>query len=518
MIINIERKYLIFPVNTLSSYKKMIISCDGETDYTLDIRLDNISPDFHAYIDVSQYIGKAISVSIDPEMDITFSESDIMDIPSLYKEFYRPQVHFTTKNGWINDPNGLIYFDGKYHMFYQHNPCENKWNNMHWGHAVSTDMIHWEECDLALFPDKTGMMFSGSAIVDHKNLLGLQEGDTHTALLYYTSTAPFSQYLAYSTDSLKTIKKYSDHPVIPLIVNGNRDPKVIFCDEWDAYAMALYLEDDVYGILRSDDLLHWNLVQKLSLQGDNECPDLFPIIADNGNRLWVFIGAHDRYIVGDMKKDGFHPIQEAQSLHYGKCAYAGQTFSGMPNGRVVRIDWDQWHINTPNINGQMSFPAELTLKKIDDVYYIHALPIKEIESLYDKNELMENIKVSVNCPKRIFLDRAPYIFKMNIQPAQSTQLTLKIFGIDILFDKAENKVRLSDRSAPVTLQSNIWDIVLIVDRCSVELYLDGGKIYLGTVDTKTFCDYNLSYMDIASTSDCLIKSLESHSLKSIWEN
>ena len=112
---------------------------------------------------------------------------------------------------------------------------------MHWGHAVSTDMLHWKETDIALFPDKTGAMFSGSAIVDEKNLLGIQEGDTPTVLLYYTATSPFSQYVAYSTDSLKTVKKYSDSPVVPNVVGRNRDPKVVFCEEWNAYAMALYL-------------------------------------------------------------------------------------------------------------------------------------------------------------------------------------------------------------------------------------------------------------------------------------
>lgn len=518
MKIEIKHKYLIFPVNTLSSYKKMIFSFNEDSDYTLDIRLDNLHPDYYAYVDVSRYMDKTISVSVNPEMEISFQESDTMNIASLYEEPYRPQVHFTAKNGWINDPNGLIYFNGKYHMFYQHNPCENKWNNMHWGHAVSTDMLHWEETDIALFPDKTGAMFSGSAIVDEKNLLGIREGDTPTVLLYYTATSPFSQYIAYSTDALKTVKKYGYSPVIPHIVGSNRDPKVVFCEEWGAYAMALYLEQDIYGIFKSDNLLNWNLVQRLSLSSDDECPDLFPINADDGSRKWVFIGAHDRYLVGDMKKDGFSPTQDAQSLHYGKSAYAGQTFSGMPNGRVVRIDWDKWNIHTPNISGQMSFPSEFTLKEIDGVYYICALPIKEIESIYDKSEFSEGIAVHANIPEKISLERAPYIIKMSIAPPASTQLSMKIFGIDISFSKPENSVKISDTTAPATLVSSNWDIVMLVDRCSVELYLDGGKIYLSTVDEKTYCDYNLPYLEIVSTTDCEIRGVEIHSLKSIWVN
>ena len=518
MQIEVKQKYLIFPVNTLSSYKKMTISCGEKQEYTLDIRLDNLSPNFYAYIDVSQYMGKIISVSIEPEMEFSFEKSDTINIPSLYHEPYRPQVHFTAKNGWINDPNGLVYTDGQYHMFYQYNPCENKWNNMHWGHAVSTDLIHWEEKDIALFPDKTGAMFSGSAIVDQKNLLGLKAGEAPTILLYYTATDPFSQYIAYSRDSLKTIKKYSDCPVVPHIAGSNRDPKVVFCEEWNAYVMALYLEDDIYGILRSDDLLHWNLVQKLSLPKDNECPDLFPITADDGKRKWIFIGAHDRYIVGDMCKDGFCPTEEAKSLHYGKSAYAGQTFSGMPNGRVVRIDWDKWNINTPNICGQMSFPSELTLKKIDGSYYLCAHPVKEIESIYDKNEFIEDFTVHASTTERVSLSQTPYLIKMNIEPTLSTKLALKIFGINIFLNGSDNSIKLNDISAPVTLLSDKWELIMLIDRCSVELYLDDGKIYLGTIDEKTYCDYNLPYLEITSSTDCRIKNTELHSLKSIWRD
>ena len=372
MKIQIKRKYLIFSTNTYASEKHLLLLSNSNEAYKLNIRLDNVSPNFDAYIDVSRFIGQELSISSEPSMDIRFREADTMDIPNLYNEAYRPQIHFTTKNGWINDPNGLIFIDGKYHLFYQHNPCEPRWGNMHWGHAISRDMLHWEETDIALFPDESGTMFSGSAIADEKNLLGLQAGDTPTVLLYYTATSPFSQHLAYSTDGLKTIRKM-EAPVIPHIVGSNRDPKVVYCEEWGAYALVLYMTSDTYALFRSDDLINWNKIQDVAISGENECPDLFPLMADDGSRKWVFIGAHDIYVIGDMRSDGFHPTQESRPLHYGKSAYAGQTFSGLPNGRTVRIDWDRWGINTPRFNGQMSFPAELTLKKVDDIYYLCAL-------------------------------------------------------------------------------------------------------------------------------------------------
>ncbi len=516
MKIEITHKYLVFPVNTLSASKRMTISSDDGLRYGLNICLDPASPDFFAYVDVSAFMGRTVTVSTDPEMEISCRESDEIDIPSLYRESYRPQVHFTTKNGWINDPNGLVYLNGEYHLFYQHNPCENSWGNMHWGHAVSRDLLHWEEKDIALFPDKTGVMFSGSAVIDEKNLLGLQEGDTPTALLYYTATDPFAQYVAYSTDGLKTIKKRNEAPVVPNITGDNRDPKVVFCEEWNAYAMALYLEGDVYGILRSEDLLHWDLVQRIALPGDNECPDLFPIVADNGERKWVLIGAHDRYLVGDMRQDGFCPSQEPISLHHGKGAYAGQSYSGLPNGRVVRVDWDRWHLPTPNINGQMGFPMELTLSDTNGVYYLSARPIGEIAELYDQSSQSDDLVLSAGVSRRIDLARAPYLIKMDLEPTE--KLTLGLFGIHVRFSGAGNRVSIGNESAPITLTSSRWDIVMLVDKCSMELYLDEGRVYLGTVDRSTYCDYYLPYLELTSAADCVIKRLELHSLKSIWHN
>ena len=492
------------------------MSCDDGVDYSLNMRLDNISPDFKAYIDVSRFIGKEIAVSVAPVMDIVCEEADEIDILELYREPYRPQIHFSTKNGWINDPNGMIYADGKYHLFYQHNPCEPMWENMHWGHAVSDDMLHWREEDIALFPDKTGMMYSGSAVVDEDNLLGLQTSDEKTIVVYYTATQPYEQYMAYSTDGLKTLKK-TDKPTVPNIFDANRDPKVIFCEEWDAYAMALYIIHDRFNILRSKDLVHWEIVQELRVEGENECPDIFPLIADNGERKWVFIGAHDRYLVGDMRDDGFYPTQEVRSLHFGKSAYAGQSFSGLPDGRIVRMDWMRWYIPTPNINGQMSMPADMSLSYQDGIYYLCAMPIKEIESLYEENIEIGSCELSAGVAKTIPLSIAPYTIKLKIDKDLPDHLELMHFGRRVVFGVKENKVIIGDNVSPLTFSNNGIDLVMIADRCSLELYLDGGRIYIATVDVSTFCDDNLPYFEIVADKDCKAENLEIHSMRSIWE-
>lgn len=527
MEIKITKKYLVFPVNTYSSLKKLTISPEQKSEseqnskheneeYSLNIKLNKFSPNFYAYIDVSRYKNKTVTLSVSPQTEIAFEEADEMNIPDLYKEFYRPQIHFSTKNGWINDPNGLIYVNGKYHMFYQHNPCENGWNNMHWGHAESTDLIHWKECDIALFPDKTGMMFSGSAIVDEKNLLGLQKGNEKTVVLYYTATNPYSQYMAYSADSLKTIIKSNESPVIPNITEENRDPKVVFCDEWNAYAMVLYLERDIYGLFKSDNLINWELIQKISLPQDNECPDLFPLTADNGERKWVFTGAHGRYLVGDINQNGFFPVQEAQTLYYGKSAYAGQTFSNLPNGRIVRLDWDKWDIYTPNIYGNMSIPIEFTLDKTDNKYYLLANPVKEIQSIYDKSKTLTDISLSKNQPLNVKLSPSPYLIKIKATPTKNANLTVKFFNVEILLSEADNTIKISSNSAPVTLTGKDWDITVIADTFSTEIYLNGGRIYMSTIDAKTYCDYSLSTLKLSCDKDLFIKNLELRSLKSVW--
>ncbi|MDD6800741.1 MAG: glycoside hydrolase family 32 protein, partial [Firmicutes bacterium] len=365
MEITIKNNYLIFPVNSFSTSKNLTFSQDDKPVYRLDIKIDYYNPNFHAYIDVSRFIGQMIDISVNPQMKLDFHVSDEIDINGLYNEPLRPQIHFTTKNGWLNDPNGLIYLDGIYHMFYQYNPAESSWGNMHWGHATSTDLVHWTEKKTALFPDDRGMMFSGSAISDQKNLLGKNTDNRKAALLYYTTTSPFSQCLSYSSDGFQTIEKYSCNPVIEHIEEANRDPKVVFCDELGCYIMALYLKGDVYCLFKSDNLVNWSELQRLSLPGDNECPDIFPLTDSNGNRKWIFIGAHSRYLVGEFKNGRFEPEQETISLQYGCSAYAAQTFSNLPCGRIVRIDWDRWGLPAYGFNGQMGIPTEMSLCLFD---------------------------------------------------------------------------------------------------------------------------------------------------------
>ncbi len=516
MEIKIKSKYLIFPVNRLASKKKLTFSENGKTAYQLDVKLDLIAPQFSAYVDVQRFIGQTLTVSVTPEMPVAYRESDTMDVSGVYEEEYRPKVHFTTKNGWNNDPNGLVYLNGEYHMFYQHNPCDVEWANMHWGHAVSRDLMHWEEKDVALFPDETGAMFSGSAILDEKGITEFSENGSKAALLFYTATSPYSQYIAYSADGLKTVKK-REGAVIPHIVGSNRDPKVVFCEEWNAYALALYLEKDIFGIFRSDDLINWRLIQKISISGDNECPDIFPINDNNGKRKWVLIGAHDRYLVGEMNATGFVPLQEALTLHYGKSAYAGQSFSGLPGGRVVRVDWDKTNIKTPRFCSQMGFPCDLTLTLVGDTYYLAQNPILEIETLFEEALEYPCVQVSDGKEFASALKPEPYFIRIDAKKLEKdTVLKLDIFGRSFTVNAKDNTVSIERNVFPLSISGEGLKMDVIVDRLSFEIYLDGGRVYASFMEEATVPDHNLPTLKISSSGVNTLDAVRIYRLGSIW--
>ena len=286
MKIQISHRYLVFPVNHLAAKKRLCFLKGESVVYALDISIDNLNPGFEAFVDVSRFMGETLTLSVSPELPLFYREADEIDLPDLYGEPYRPLVHFTTKSGWINDPNGLIFHEGIYHMFYQHNPCDIVWSNMHWGHATSTDLLHWREEPIALYPDETGAMYSGCAIVDEENRTALGTGGTPPILFYYTATNPFSQHLAYSTDGLKTIQKHRP-ALIGHIVDENRDPSVAYVEEWQAYAMALFLTEHQYALFR---FLHQHRVAPRLIgvgagAAEREAVHRFAVNGHNGGKL-----------------------------------------------------------------------------------------------------------------------------------------------------------------------------------------------------------------------------------------
>jgi len=387
MTITLDKKYLVLPTGSTGASRRVTIAIAGCRPYVLDVQLCADNPQAHSYIDLENYAGADVRGKT-AEIDLNEGEFALAEaLPAAYDEALRPQVHFSPRLGWTNDPNGLYFAEGKYHLFFQHNPAGTVWGNMHWGHAVSTDLLHWTEGSIALYPDDMGTMFSGSAIIDRKNVTGLGSEDHPAHLLFYTAAGnPFTQCMAYSTDGGKTFVKYEKNPVIPHIAGANRDPKVIWCDELDAYVLALYLDGNTYALFRSDNLTDWSEIQRIDLPNDSECPDFYPLNEqESGERYWVLSGASDRYYAGKFAGGQFVP-EEYGTLHDGpNVLYAAQTYSETP-GRRIRFSWNTWNIPGMPFNCAMSVPCEMTLARIDGKLRLCANPIGEFASLRTDGE------------------------------------------------------------------------------------------------------------------------------------
>lgn len=303
---------------------------------------------------------------------------------------YKPAVHFTPSYGWMNDPNGLVYHDGIYELYYQHNPRGIDWNCMTWGHARGTDLLHWEDLGDVLEPDENGLMFSGCAIRNDRRLLGLPKD---ALLFFYTAAGhssreskgkPYTIRLAYSTDGGNTLIKKDGiceaGEIMETLAAENRDPKVFWHEESGAYILVLWIENNDFGIWRSEDLEQFTMTQRVTLESGYECPDLFrlPVIStkeggrETGEEKWVFWTAHGYYYVGSFDGYEFHQEQER------RCAsqmgpdvvlpYAAQTFSGPE--KVLSVSWLRTKCVGGRTTGMMSIPKEFSLIRNKDGYIL----------------------------------------------------------------------------------------------------------------------------------------------------
>lgn len=305
-----------------------------------------------------------------------------------------PAVHFTANAGWINDPNGLVYDNGTYHLYYQHNPFGVNWNNMSWGHATSTDLLHWTRLPVAMLPDEEGTIFSGCGLTnEHRDEIqaaadsNLYRSLPKDALLFFYTAAggshdsacsegkDYTQHTAYSTDHGLTLQKLPG-AVVPFLKTDNRDPKVYWHEKSKAFIMSLYLKGTEYAILRSTDMLHWEITQQLTFETANECPDLRPISTPDGTEKWIFYTASSEYFIGDFDGFRFTNYSAGKRASYTELAYAGQTYNNAPD-RIVLIQWLRTQNPERLYTGMLTLPRELELIKQDGEWILAQHPVHE---------------------------------------------------------------------------------------------------------------------------------------------
>lgn len=388
-------KYLLLPIQEEQDEAQVLLSTGSKDDTWMDVRLAQNGADY--YVPFALGDGKTATVKIlglkkDALAINLMRLSDTFDTTNT--DYYRPSYHFTPLYGWMNDPNGMVYKDGEYHLYFQYNPYGSKWGNMHWGHAVSRDLIHWEHLDPAIARDPVGHIFSGSSVVDKKNTAGF--GKDAIIAIYTNNSVNHDevQCIAYSNDNGRTFTKYEGNPVLTPFdgLKDFRDPKVFWYEKDKCWFMIVSADKET-RFYKSKNLKKWDYVSAfgkgLGQQPcQYECPDFFqlPVNGDEKNKKWVmtmninpgcwFGGSATEYFVGDFDGKNFTcpDANEVKWLDWGKDHYATVTFSNT-GSRVLAITWmSNWQYAnlTPfkQNRGANGLPRELKLYEKNGKYYI----------------------------------------------------------------------------------------------------------------------------------------------------
>ncbi len=408
---NQGKKYLLIPVQENAEMANVKVIADNKQVKTINIKLANNHIDYLVPLDLQEFAGEK-SLALDIHVNGTYRTdggiasfgcwkkmqfSDIYDISN--REQYRPIYHHTPAYGWMNDPNGMFYKDGVWHLYFQHNPFGSQWENMTWGHSTSTDLVHWTFEGDPVQPDVWGAIFSGSAVVDKENTAGF--GKDAVVALYTSAAESQIQSMAYSTDNGKTFTKYEGNPVITSNVPDFRDPHMFWNEDIKKWNMILAAGQHM-EIYTSDNLKEWKLESSFGAEYGNhggvwECPDLMKMkVKGTDKEKWMLIcninpggpfgGSATQYFIGDF--DGYKFVCDTKPevtkwMDYGKDHYATVTFDNAPDGRHVAIAWmSNWQyanlVPTKQYRSCNSIPRDLGLFEYDGDIYCSVLPSPEM--------------------------------------------------------------------------------------------------------------------------------------------
>ncbi len=462
---------------------------------------------------------------------------DFHTYTASYDQPNRPQFHFTSREGYINDPNGLIYYDGEWHMYFQHK------GQKVWGHAVSTDLVHWKQLQHAIVMHKghcasNGQIWSGTSVIDWNNTLGKQKGDTKTIVAFFTHTQAdgFHQDGAYSTDKGRTF-----HLMGNLVRNlgnsrGERDPKVVW--DPDSKTWIMILTAGCNAVFQSIDLMNWTRCGKIEGIG-GECPDLFqlPLDGDQSKKKWVITNAGARYGVGHLQK-GVWCLDVGERMQgfdsgrpRGSMGYAWQTFGNGPDGRVVQIGFIQSgqrnaaapvpHKDLPFFQ-QMTFPVELTLRTTPGGMRLFRYPVKEVEKLYTDTRKWDEITLATANDKAHLGGLKPDLMDMTcvFSPGKADKVTFNVRGVAVRYSQGDGKIRVKN-NAGIVGESVVHagqdkkgriKFRVLFDRTSFEIFVNDG-IAAATIN----CVPRNKDLSIAGPESTVINHLVIHELGSIWK-
>ena len=546
--IAVDQAYIHLPVKTGAPMRRMkfTVGKDIVREFDIELAVDG-KPDFWAFADVAPFKGKALLVEAILPADSKALDSlklteDLPDAQKLYREKHRPLFHFTSRFGWLNDPNGLVYHNGEWHLFYQHNPFGVNWGNMHWGHAVSPDLVRWKELGIGLYPKKYGdMAFSGSAVLDKSNTSGWGTNTKPPLVLAFTSTGR-GECIAHSNDNGRT---WTEHDKNPVLKHAGRDPKLVWYEKGKHWVMAVY--DEFQGkqwiaFHTSPDLKAWTFTSRI--EGFFECPDLFEMAVGGEELKWVLYAANGKYMVGDFDGKTFKSdFKEKRQLWYGNF-YAAQTFENAPRRNPrntfeilpterIQIGWANG-VTFPGMpfNQQMTVPVELKLERDKESYRMTAMPVPELRTLGKEVESSTTTtkyetsstdwngviplfpSVELRTGFRSTLGDA-FDLECEIDLTSADVVGFKLRGTPLTYDVKKGILTCKNVSAPVKPEGKMLRLRVLVDRGSIEVFADGGRVAMAIA---AIPPEQATELEVLGTGgDVKVKDLIVRRLKSAWE-
>lgn len=520
------KKFLLLPVqeNAPEGKVNIIVNNEFQLEQNINIRLAREKVDYYVPLDLSAYQGKSVSVDVTgmPASSLCWKEIKLSDtFDSSNRETYRPVYHHTPVYGWMNDPNGMFYKDGVYHLYFQYNPYGSMWANMTWGHSTSTDLTHWTYEGTAIVPDAWGAIFSGSCVVDKDNTAGFGKG---AVVAFYTSakSTPWgdvqSQSMAYSLDNGKTFIKYEHNPILTSTERDFRDPKVFWYAPGKHWVMMLAVGQEMQ-IYSSGNLKEWKKESSFgAMQGAHggvwECPDLVEVAVEGSKeKKWVLIcnlnpggpfgGSAAQYFVGsfDGKKFVNESPTQTKWLDWGKDNYATVTWSNAPAGRCIALGWmSNWqyanNVPTTQYRSANTLARDLTLYRVGGELYLKSKPSPEIKKARAEEKKIPTFEVKGNYEVASLLadNKGAYEIEMTIENKGTSKIDFSLMNekgekVAMYYDVVRKQF-VMDRSAsgvvgfsrdfpavtvaPVRNTDQIH-LRLFIDRSSVEAFGEEGE-------------------------------------------
>ncbi|MDX2035308.1 MAG: glycoside hydrolase family 32 protein [Isosphaeraceae bacterium] len=519
----LEGRYLLLPVENRAKNVRMRLKIDGVLRHDFDIALAPADPDWWAFLEFPGDVGKRLEIQVDKVSEASrgvgaiVSSSELRHTAPLYDEALRPQLRFSQMRGWNNDPNGMVYFDGEYHLFWQSNPFGPNWANMYWGHAVSRDLVHWTELPYALYPRVQAKehCFSGSANLDEGDTGGFGRGEGGATMIAAFTDTGAGEAIAYSKDRGRTWVYPTSNPIIPK--HGGRDPKLIRHEPTGRWVIAVYsrsADQDVVAFYTSKDLKSWERTGEIP--GFFECPELFelPVDGDPADKRWVLFAADAKYVVGRFDGRTFLPEHEGKhQLHHGDY-YASQCFSRVPGGRVIQVGWARIAMPGMPFNQAFSLPTELALRTTPAGLRLHAEPIRELESLRGRPRTIRDRVVGIGSPARIDVPERTQDVELQFEPGSAKAVTIEFGTNRLRYDAIERKL---DGIPLEPSGSGRIRIRIVVDRPMFEVVGGPGSIY--RTHARGDAGKAIEAVTIrAEGGEARLIALDSFPMRSIWES